>query len=387
MRKKLVVNTLLGLGVSANAFAEAPSVAVDIAPLHSLVSQVMAGVDQPDLLIPAEASPHSYNLRPSQAKALADAQVVFWMGEQLTPWLEKAMNNVADSAQKIGMLDLEATTTYAFREGATFEGHAHHDEEDHDEHAGGHEEHDDHDHHEEHAGGHEEHHDHDHKPGLLDRFLSLFGSHDHHDEHEDHGHDEHKEHKDEHGHDEHEEHHHDHEGVDPHAWLDPANAKAWLKEIERVLSEQDPANAEVYASNAKNAIASMDELIGETQTQITNLGELKFIVFHDAYQYFEKRFGISAAGSISLGDAEDPSPARVKEIQETVQKLGVSCTFAEPQYDQGIVRNVFEGSSITSISVMDPLGASIKPSTGHYAQLIKGMTKSLSACKPSPSKS
>ena len=388
MRKNTLASLLLGLGLPLNAIADAPAVAVDIAPLHSLVSQVMEGAGQPALLIPAEASPHEYNLRPSQARALSDARVVFWIGEELTPWLEKAMDNVAESAQKVSMLELAGTTTHEFREGVTFEKHAHHgDEEHHDEHAQ-HDEHmDEHDHHDAHHD--ESDHHHEHEAGWFDRLMSLFSSDDHHDNHRE-KHDEHEAHEEHHEHaahdvhEEHEEHehahHHDHEGVDPHAWLDPENAKVWVKEIQEVLSKQDPENAGLYANNADQAIASLDRLIQETQSTVNGLGALKFIVFHDAYQYFEKRFGISAAGSISLGDAEDPSPARIAEIRETVKALGVNCVFSEPQYNPGLLNSVFEGTSVTTKGVMDPLGASIQAGAGHYAALIESMVASLAQC-------
>ena len=320
------------------AVAAVPQVAVDIAPVHSLVTQVMEGVGKPDLLIPAEASPHEYTLRPSQAKALADADVVFWIGEGLTPWLEKALTNVSATAHKVEMLEVEGTVSYAYREGATFEGHDHG------------ENHDD-DHHEE---AHHDEHDDDHYEEA------------HHDDHDDH----------------HEEaHHHDHEGADPHAWLDPMNAKIWVEAIAQKLSEKDPANAATYKKNAQVAKAKLDELINSTQATISALNQPKFIVFHDAYQYFEKRFGISAAGSISLGDAQDPSPARIREIQTTVKKLGVTCAYTEPQYNPGLVRNVFEGSTVSTIGVMDPLGSAIAPGSQHYDILITNMAKSLSECK------
>lgn len=369
MRTPLIALGLLGLSLPLKALAESPNVVVDIAPLHSLVSQVMDGVESPALIIPAEASPHHYALRPSQAQALADADLVFWMGEELTPWLEKAINNVADSAQKVGMLNIEATTTYPFREGATFEEHAHHDEEEHGD-----------EHHEE-TNAHD---DHEHGPSLVDRFLSLFSS-------EDHGHGEEHAHHDEHDHGDshdgkhdekhegHDDHHHD--GIDPHAWLAPNNAKLWIAEIAKVLSEKDPQNSSTYEENASNAIAELDKLIEQTSAEISPLGDIRFIVFHDAYQYFEKSFGIAASGSISLGDAEDPSPARMAEIRSTVQDLGVTCVFAEPQYDDGLVNNIFEGSTITAIGVMDPLGASLEVGKTHYANLIRGMAASLAHCK------
>ncbi|WP_199911567.1 zinc ABC transporter substrate-binding protein [Dongshaea marina] len=285
----------------------------------------MEGVNQPELLIPAEASPHQYSLRPSQARALSNAQVVFWMGEGLTPWLEKAMVNVAGSAQKIEMLEVDGTTRYQFREGASFEGHSHHQEE---------------------ISHSEEHHDHQ---------ADENSSH-HHEQH-------------------------DHQGVDPHAWLDPENAKVWVVEIKRVLSEQDPEHAVVYEHNANKTIASLDQLIATTGKQINGLGKPKFIVFHDAYQYFEKRFKIPATGSISLSDAEDPSPARIAKIRTTVNKLGVSCIFTEPQFNPGLVNNVFEGTKVSVIGVIDPLGANIKPGNEHYTKLIQAMANSLSQCK------
>ena len=359
MHKKMVASAVLSLGFPLCSIAAEPSVAVDIAPLHSLVSQVMEGVNKPDLLIPAEASPHQYTLRPSQARALSEAQIVFWIGEEFTPWLEKAMDNVASSAQKVEMLELKSTTTYEFREGATFEPHAHHGEEGHH----GEERHDNNENHKEKSNHHDKHDDHHDKHEE---------KHEHQDDHDEH--DEHEVGKTEH-HDE-----HDHHGIDPHAWLDPQNAKAWITDIKEVLSKNDPENAKTYEQNAKKAIASLDKLIDTTRNEVNKLGDLKFIVFHDAYQYFENRFNISAAGSISLGDAEDPSPARITEIRETVKKLGVTCVFTEPQYNPGLVHSVFEGTKISAIGVMDPLGASIQPGNQHYSSLIQGMVKSLSNC-------
>jgi zinc transport system substrate-binding protein len=310
-----VLGFVAGNVVAESVDAEVPKVAVDIAPIHSLVSQVMEGVGQPDLLIPAEASPHEYTLRPSQAKALSDADLVFWTNEALTPWLDKALDNIAHAAQKVELLEIEGSVTHDYREGATFESHEHHDEDE-----------------------------------LSD------------DEH----------HKAQGG---------DHDEVDPHAWLDPQNAKTWLAKMAQILGKRDPANANIYATNAEKAVIKLDALMRSTQLAINEAGSPKFIVFHDAYQYFEKRFGISAAGSISVGDAEDPSPARIKEIQHTVNKLGVTCVFTEPQFNPGLVKNVFEGTNVSTIGVMDPLGSDIKVGPDHYFRLIENMTNSLKSCQ------
>ncbi|MBX2807756.1 MAG: zinc ABC transporter substrate-binding protein [Cellvibrionaceae bacterium] len=289
--------------------ASAPAVVVDIAPVHSLVSQVMQGVGEPRLLIPAEASPHNYSLRPSEAKALASADLVFWIGEDFTPWLQKAMKHLAASAQTLEVLAIKGTQRYRYREGASFE--AHHDD-------------------------HAQHHD---------------------------------------------KHHHDHRGHDPHAWLDPENAKRWVAHISDTLSMLDPENASSYRRNAAEASASLDALIASTGKAIRDLGNPRFIVFHDAYQYFEKRFGIAAAGAIALGDAEDPSPARIQEIRDTVNTLGVRCVFTEPQYNAGLVKNVFADTGVSTLGVMDPLGAKLSPGHNHYQQLIQGMVASLRQCR------
>ena len=312
------------------SWAASPNVVADIAPLHSIVSEVMNGVGEPVLLVQPEASPHSYSLRPSEAKALAEADVVFWIGEELTPWLANSLNNLAGSAQKIEMLELSATVKHGYREGATFEAHAH---------------------------------------------AHAKGAHDdeHHDEHDKHHHDHDKHHD---GHDEH--HHGDY---DPHAWLDPVNAKRWANEIAQVLSATDSSNAETYKQNAEAFAESIDELTASLNERAARLEGIRFIVFHDAYQYFERRFDIPAAGAISISDASDPSPARIREIQALVSELGVTCAFTEPQYNPGLVDTVFEDSRVKTVGVMDPLGVDLEVGSGQYPQLIKKLMSSLEQCR------
>lgn len=351
MLRQLFIGSFLCLILPLTALAGTPRVAVDITPVHSLVSQVMQGVGKPDLIIQSGASPHGYSLRPSEAQALSRADVVFWIGEDLTPWLENSLNNLAGSAQKVSLLTVPGTTLHSFREGATFESHDHHGDD------AGHEEH-----HEEHAhkDEHEEHHDeHTHKE-----------KHDHHDKH---GHEE-----------EHEAGHHDghqHGEHDPHAWLDPENAKVWLQAIAVELSKVDAANSATYQRNAQNAIKELDALTATIQEKTKALHDIKFIVFHDAYQYFERRFDLEATGAISLGDASDPSPARVKEIRDTVTRLGVRCVFTEPQYNPDMVRSVFESTRIATIGVIDPLGADIATGKGLYASLLEALVSNMNECK------
>ncbi|MGY2574226.1 zinc ABC transporter substrate-binding protein [Vibrio sp. C8] len=322
MLKQALSGIVIALATASQTYAQVPKVAVDIAPLHSLVTQVMDGVGEPDLLIRPEASPHDYHLRPSEAKALSQAEVVFWIGEGLTPWLEKPLSSLASSATKVEMMEIEETTLYSFREGATFEAHVHSEE------------------------GHDEHH-----------------------EHEEHEHD-HDAHHDPH-------HHGDH---DPHVWLDPKNAEVWVEAIAGALSNVDAEHAHVYKDNAKATIIRLHQLNDEIKKQAQSLNGIKFIVFHDAYQYFEQRFQLLASGAISISDASKPSPARISEIRQTVKDLGVTCVFTEPQFNPELINTVFEKSTVTTIGTMDPIGANIAPGKDQYRSLLMAMISSLKQC-------
>ena len=318
MEKYQKITAIVSLGMMSLGVNAAPNVATDITPVHSLVSQVMAGVGTPDLLIQSGASPHNYSLSPSEAEALQEADLVFWIGEGLTPWLERSLDNLSPSSTKIELLEAQGTTTYAFREGATFG--AHEDEDD----------------------GHED------------------------EAHEDEAHED--------------EHHHDHSGVDPHAWLDPANGKVWLDVIASALAEKDPENASQYLENAAISKAKIDTATLSIENTIAQLQDKQFIVFHDAYQYFEKRFGIMAAGSISISDASKPSPGRIAEIRQLVEDLSVSCVFTEPQYNPGIVNAVFGDTGVNTSGVIDPLGSGLVTGTNLYSDLLIEIAKGLQSC-------
>ena len=315
--------TALPLLLATPALADVPRVAVDIAPVHALVAQVMDGVGVPDLVLPPGASPHGYALRPSEAGVLQGADLVVWVGPGLTPWLADPLATLAPDAGRLTLLEADGLRLLEFREGVSFAAHDHGDHDDHS--------HDDH-------------------------------------SHDDHGHDDH-------GHDGHD---HAHSGTDPHAWLDPVNAALWLGAIAEELSSRDPANAERYRANALAGQADLAALQDRIAARMAPLrGE--FIVFHDAYHYFEARFGIEAAGAISLSDAAPPGPARVAEIRDLVAAQSITCVFVEPQFNRGMVDAVFEGTGVT-IGVIDPLGAALQPGAGLYASLLEGMATAFEGC-------
>ena len=354
------------LGSTAIASADVPNVAADIAPVHSLVARVMDAVGTPNLIIPPGASPHEYSLRPSEAAALQDADLVFWLGEGLSPWLESAVETLADDATVTTLLEVDATELLDFREGALFEAHDHDPDEDHDE---------EHDHEEDHEDDeehdHDEDEDHDHEEN--------------HDEDEDHDHEEDHDEDEEHDHDEDEDHDHDDEhghsqgDHDPHAWLSPSNAAAWLNVIAAQLSAADPDNAGAYFANAAAGIAELEALNAEINSILDAVRGGSFIVFHDGYQYFEVAYDFPASGAISIGDASDPSPARIAEIQDRIRDENVGCVLSEPQFNPGLVATVLDGTDAAT-AVVDPLGAALEPGAALYPQVMRAIATTLAEC-------
>lgn len=335
------------------ATAKPPKVATDIAPVHSLVAQVMQGVGTPDLVISPGASPHGYSLRLSEAAALDAADIVVWMGPALTPWLEKSVNTLGEGAVHLMLMEAQGTHHLAMRNTAVFK----------DAHDHGHEDHDDED-------DHEEHEDHD--------------DHKDHDDHDDHAdHDEHDDHKDHDDHEDHEDHddHADegHSNDDPHAWLDPDNAAVWIALIADELSKIDPDNAATYAENAKTALASLAQTTAEIESDLTPLRGKPFLVFHDAFQYFETRFGLTAFGALTNGDAAPTSPRRIAELQTAVADAGITCAVSEVQSNSELMTSLLEGTN-TNILEIDPLGAHLQIGPQLYQQLLVDMSQGFIDC-------
>jgi len=335
--------------------AEVPRVVADIAPIHSLVAMVMEGVGEPQLLVPQNMSPHHYSMRPSEAKALQEANLVVYVGHDMSPWLEPLFETVAASADALDLSEVDGVLVLSYREGPVFD--------DHDDHEGHDHEKEGHDEHEE--AGHDDHEGHEHEK-------------EEHDDHE--GHDHEKEGHDEHeeaGHDDHEG--HDHGGNDPHMWLDPENAKIWLDTIASELGHIDPENADRYAANAKSAKQQITQEMHHIEDRLNTVHGKGFLVFHDAYQYFENRFGIFATGSISLGDASKPSSRRLQEIKHHFEEEGIHCVLSEPQYSSKLITSVFGGHK-PHIGVVDPIGIDLKLGPGLYPQLLANLALGIAEC-------
>lgn len=302
--------------------AEPPRVVTDLAPVHSLVAQVMAGVAAPEMLLEQGADAHSFQLRPSQAAALAEADLVVWIGPEMTPWLDRALTGLGPDAVQLDLIHAEGTRTRAFGAGQAHDDHGHE------------EEHDDH-------GGHGD-----------DGHAA--GAHDHEG--------------------------HDHDGTDPHAWLDPTNAHLWLGLIATELARLDPANAATYGANAARAQAELAAVDAEIAALLAPVKGKSFVTFHDAYGYFTGHYGLEAALPVSLGDASAPGAAHLAALRARIADVRPSCLFPEAQHDPALMVRLAEDSGARIGAALDPEGSMLEPGPEAYAALLRGLAQALSTC-------
>ena len=299
-------------------------VVTSIKPLHSLASYLMDGVGKPDLIVDGYASPHGFSMKPSHAKMLQNANLIFWVGEDLESFLKKPLSSIAKKAEKIELIEIKGLNVLKFRERNIF------DEHNHDDHAKKEDDHDDHD-------------------------------------HDDHG--KKKEHDDHEG--------HAHGEFDPHVWLDTMNAKVMLNEMADHLIENDPKNEAKYKSNLDKALKDIDKLTIEVMTELNN--SVSSIVFHDAYQYFEKRFNVNVLGAFTVNTDVMPGAEQLAEIREIIEHDKVACVFSEPQFNPDIINAVAKDMKIKT-GVLDPLGATLDSGKDLYFKLIRNMSASFKDC-------
>ena len=341
----LLLSTALCLGLSTAAQAAGPNVVVSIKPIHSLVAAIMQGVGEPSLIVEGGASPHTYSMKPSNAAALQDADVVFWVGHGLEAFLEKPLETLGGKAKVVELEEAAGLKTLPFREGGAFEAHDDGDE------------------------------------GHAGHAHEAEGAHDHqaeNEKHDDHGHDHATAAEAEEGHE------HAHGGTDMHLWLDPMNAKAMAKEIAATLEAADPQNAAAYKANLEALDARIDQLDSEIASLVAPVKEKPFVVFHDAYQYFEKHYGVRVAGSITVSPETLPGADRLSQIRAKVTDLGATCVFAEPQFEPKLINVVIEGTAAKA-GTLDPEGGALDAGPDLYFDLMKGIGTSLRECLSSGS--
>ena len=162
-------------------------------------------------------------------------------------------------------------------------------------------------------------------------------------------------------------------------WLDPMNAKLWLYAIASELTQIDPKNADRYAENARSSSRTITLAMAQAEGHLASGKDNGFLVYHDAYQYFEKRFNRVAVGSISLGDASKPSAKRLRELKVLFEEEGIRCVLTEPQYSSKIVDSVFGGFKPT-IGVVDPIGIDLELGKTLYPELLENIALSIAQC-------
>lgn len=303
MPKTLHALFLTAALLAAGPAAAAPKVVASIKPVHSLVAAIMEGIGEPGLIVEGAASPHTYALKPSNAAALQEADLVFWVGHGLEAFLERPLETLGARATAVELEDAPGLEKLPLREGGPFEAHAHEG--------------------------------HDHEEG--------------------------------------------HGAFDMHLWLDPGNARAMAAEIAARLAEKDPAHAEAYQANLAKLEGRLDALDREIAGILAPVKERPFVVFHDAYQYFEHRYGLHAAGSITVSPETPPGAERLSEIRVTVKRLGATCVFAEPQFEPKLIKVVIEGTPAKS-GTLDPEAATYDAGPGLYFELMRGLATSLRDC-------
>jgi zinc transport system substrate-binding protein len=292
----------MGLQPMAEA---APQVVVSIAPIHSLVSGVMAGVGKPQLLIGGGASPHAYALKPSDARALSEATLIVWVGEGLETMLERPLHSLASKARVLELSTLDGMQLLPTREGGPWEAH-----------------------------------------GTAEGEAHESG------------------HGDE---------------MDLHLWLAPQNARRIVEAVAAELTQLDPAHAVQYQANAEGMLRRIDALEQRLALQLAPLRERRYIVFHDAYHYFEEAFSLQPAGAIAVSPDRPPGARRISEIRQKIRDSGVGCVFSEPQFRSAIVEVVLEGSAARH-GVLDPLGSALAPDEEQWFSLMQGLADNLVSC-------
>ena len=290
----------------APARADEPTVVVSIKPIHALVASLMDGVGEPVLLVEVGGSPHGYTLKPSQAAALSDADLVVWIGEGLESYLAAPLQSLVPAEKTLELASLPDITLLPVRESGVWEAH-------------------------------DEEHDAD----------------------------------------------HEHAGYDPHLWLDPQNAIVIARAVSERLVALDPANSDRYRANLSALIETIDRLDREAAAAFAPVRKAPFIVFHDAFQYLERRYDLSGVGAILLDPEQGASAARLLAIRDRLAEANVVCAFAEPQVDTGLLETAVEGTEVR-IATLDPEGIALEPGPALYGSLFDGLVRTMAACLSSP---
>ena len=286
--------SLILLGLTTSAADAQPTVLATLKPVHSLVAAVMQGVGPPDLLIGGALSEHSYALKPSDARKLKQASIIFEIGPDMETYLTGAL---AAAGGRVVILEQA--------------------------------------------------------PGvklLAARHGGLWSDADH-----------------------------DHGPTDPHIWLDPQNAIAMTRAIAGALSKADPPHTGLYRANAARRIEALEALDRQLAAALVPIRDRPYLVFHDAYHYFEARYGLRPAGAVTVAPDRPVGARRIATLRETVVAGGAICLFAEPQFPPKLIETL-DADTKARVGVLDPLGADLQQGPDLYPRLMRNLAQSLTGC-------
>ena len=309
IRKILIIAALCAPLVPHGVSAETPNVVVSLKPIHSLVAGVMGEAGQPRLLLKGAASPHTYQMRPSDARALAEADLIVWIGEPMETFLHRAIENLGSRSRVVTLHEVPGIRLLRNREGGIWE---------------------DDDHEEPHV-----------------------------DEHEGHG--------------------HEHDEFNMHLWLDPDNAGRIVDAVADALGFLDPARSAIWRANAAATRKRIAELHASLEARLTPVRGRAFVAFHDAYQYFERAYGLNGKGAVAVDPARAPSAKRLVELRGALAEHEIRCVFTEPQFEPDLVRTVIEGSDVRT-AVLDPIGAGAKAGPDAWIEIMRGLGDTMVRC-------
>ena len=272
-----------------------------IGPVHSLAAAVMGDLGEPLQIVRGYGSPHTYQMRPSDAASLRDADLVLWIGPSLETFLERPLAGGRDGTRVVALSAVPGLALLANRSAGVRKDDAHSDE-------------------------HRE-----------------IGS------------------------------------YDPHIWLSPFNAKLMAGAIAKELSALDPGNAATYRANTDRLWQRIDAMEVRIASRLAPVRRIPFVVFHDAFQYFEESFGLNAVGSVTVSPDRMPSARRIKALREKIVESGARCVFREPQFESALVQVLLEDSDARA-GVIDSLGTDVVPGPDAYFELMDSNTDALVDC-------
>lgn len=283
---------LILLPVCLTSALAQPRVVASILPIHSLTTNIMNGVAEPELLIPAWSSPHDWSLRPSQRHSLQQADLIIWTGVSLESFMPRLLKGTPKSVQDLQLVTLPGLDLIQ-------EAHPHHGQEG--------------------------------------------------------------------------------QSIDPHLWLDPRQAGMIASAIAKKLSDLDPAHADRYQANLKTLKHRLDRLDQEIEAATISVKGHPFIVYHDAYGYFIRRYGLKQVGEVTLIAHQQPGARHLSELRKQIVDDSIRCLFTEPQFQPAIVKNLIEGTEVR-LAELDPIGSALKPGPEAYFQLMRKLASSMNHC-------